>query len=96
MSPPATACRDIFSPAPGDNDVIGQVFLLNSTDRKIASSAFSQLVSSIHSASSSHSCSKANDNPSHQNRTPPFLIGSRWLSMRPEAIDPHPKRVAMQ
>lgn len=28
MSPPATACRDIFSPAPGDKDVISHVDLL--------------------------------------------------------------------
>src|SRR6266496_1931054 len=36
MSPPGTACFDIFSPAPGDSDVISQVERLSSNDTKIA------------------------------------------------------------
>src|SRR6516162_3653177 len=36
MSPPGTACFDIFSPAPGDSEVISQVERLSSNDTKIA------------------------------------------------------------
>src|SRR6266508_46737 len=36
MSPPGTARFDIFSPAPGDSDVISQVERLSSNDTKIA------------------------------------------------------------
>src|SRR6516164_2596673 len=36
MSPPGTACLDIFSPAPGDSEVISQVERLSSNDTKIA------------------------------------------------------------
>ena len=36
MSPAFTVCFDIFSPAPGDNDVTSQVFRESSNDRKIA------------------------------------------------------------
>src|SRR5271166_3161277 len=36
MSPPGTACFDIFSPAPGESDVISQVERLSSNDTKIA------------------------------------------------------------
>jgi hypothetical protein len=35
-SPPDTACFDIFSPAPGNNDAIIQVERLSSNDTKIA------------------------------------------------------------
>ena len=36
MSPAGTACFDIFSPLPGDSDVINQVERLNSIEMKIA------------------------------------------------------------
>jgi hypothetical protein len=37
MSPAGTECFDIFSPPPGDSDVINQIERLNSTEAKIAS-----------------------------------------------------------
>src|ERR1700730_8686598 len=36
MSPAGTLCFDIFSPLPGDNDVISQVERLSSNEMKIA------------------------------------------------------------
>src|SRR2546429_9929909 len=36
MSPAGTLCFDIFSPPPGDNDVISQVERLSSNEMKIA------------------------------------------------------------
>jgi hypothetical protein len=36
MSPPRTWCFDIFSPPPGDSDVISQVERLSSSETKIA------------------------------------------------------------
>ena len=35
-SPPRTACFDIFSPPPGDSEVISQLDRLNSSETKIA------------------------------------------------------------
>ncbi len=36
ISPPRTACFDIFSPPPGDSEVISQFDRLNSSETKIA------------------------------------------------------------
>jgi hypothetical protein len=55
MSPAGTECFDIFSPLPGDNDVINQFERLSSNETKIAAYAGHQTMpNAAHSPQAFH------------------------------------------